>query len=133
MIKLLDGPAAGIRLNCRRSPRYLRVVESPQTQETYRCGRPVERSRWDALDKLADEPKPHEVIHVYEWFEYHKDGSVHVDGVRDGRRFGEWRSLSEDRYQHVPLAPEEAERFRDNAAWREWCHARAAAAKGGDQ
>ena len=114
MIKLLDGPAAGIVLNCKRSPRYLRVVESP--------GMAPSSHRWDALDQLGDMPKPHETIHVYQWTKHVDCGAIHVYGVRNGSRFGEWRASAADHYRHLGWLSEELrESFRDNAAWRAWC------------
>lgn len=53
MTTFTDGPAAAIQLNISRTPIYLRVVHDIATDQ------------WDALDQLADTPKPTEEIHVY--------------------------------------------------------------------
>lgn len=120
MIVCDDGPAKGVRRNCQRSPRYLRMMEADET---------AERPTWDVLDQIDDVPRPDETIHVYEWVRYVDGGIVHLDGVRDGKRFGEWygeyRSLAANHYRHVPLDDATRERLRDNAEWREWCATRA--------
>ena len=114
MIKLLNGPAAGVFLDCKRAPRYLRVVESPEMA--------TPNHRWDALDQLSDTPEPHETIHVYQWVKHVDMGPVHIDGVRNGRRFAQWMSSAADHYRHLGWLSEELrESFRDNAAWRAWC------------
>ena len=47
--------------------------------------------------------------------------AIHVDGVRNGRRFGEWRTIKT--YELVADAPPQ-EVLRDTAKWQEWCLAR---------
>jgi len=106
--RFLDGPAAGVVLTLTRSPRFLRVVQTPAGE-------------WDALDQLADTPSAGEVVHAYE--RAGPASTYHLDyHDKQGRRRGLWgRSAG---YRHVPAQPP-AESLADTAAWRAWCWAAA--------
>lgn len=101
MTELLDGPAAGVALMLRRSPLFLRVTCSP-------------RGNWDALDQLADEPRPRETVYAYRRVGRSR-GLVCVRGK--GR--GCYPMVS---YRVVePQPPDEV--LRDTARWRAWATA----------
>lgn len=113
MSDFLDGPAAGVSLSLRRSPLLLRVVCTSN-------GDP----KWDALDQLSDTPAAGEDIYVYR--KVKDDGTVHIDGVRNGKRFGQWLSMAT--YAVVREQPDDAT-MRDTAQWRAWCEANAETAR----
>ncbi len=113
MTKFRDGPAAGVVLTLRRAPIFLRVVRDPA-------------GMWDGLDQLADTPAPAEAVCAYR--KVSDDGTIHVDGGRDGRRFGLW--LAAATYEYVEPQPAEGV-MRVNEAWRAWCQAEYARIKGG--
>lgn len=98
MTTFLDGPAAGVALTIRRTPRLLRVVRSWT-------------GRWDALDQLGDEPKPWEEITVYRL--------VGVTGIAC-RRSGRGRGCFPMATYRVVEPQPAADQVRDTAAWREW-------------
>ncbi len=108
MLKLLDGPAAGVSLACIRCPIFLRVVKGTG----YDGG-------WDALDMPDDVAEPGEAISVYR--RVGEAGSTHLD-YRDkqGRRRGRWEQYAD--YRYYPRQPDDAT-LRDNAKWREWATA----------
>lgn len=104
--KFLDGPAKGVRMSLRRSPMFIRVVRrAPDV--------------WDALDQLADEPKPGETVVVYRLVS--RDGGAFLD-YRDsrGRRCGHFEPSAT--YALAPAQPDAAT-ARDTAAWQAWCQA----------
>lgn len=99
-----NGPAGTTILQLRRYPVMLRVVCGP--------------AGIDALDQLDDQAEPDERIYVYRLME--RPASCHIDGVRNGRRFGEWTKIA--RYEVLPDgAPDDAV-LRDNEKWMAWCN-----------
>lgn len=82
MSKFINGPAKGINLSLGRSPYFLRAVRDP-------------RGKWDALDKIDDEPALEEEIHVYRIAS--EPIIMHVDGrdSKTGKRYGRWTSIAE--------------------------------------
>lgn len=96
-----------------RTPKYLRFVFD------------IKANTFDALDQLDDKPKPGEKIVAGIKM---NEGSVHVDGVRNGRRFGEWYATAS--YDACEVQPD-AETIRDAAKWQAWCLAEAARHKEG--
>ncbi len=102
-----NGPAAGMTLNIKRYPVLLRVVG-----ERVGCS-----TTWDALDQLDDQANRGEDIFVYRMME--KPARVHIDGVRNGRRFGEWTQIG--RYELLPGPQPDDAILRDNAKWTAWC------------
>lgn len=89
-----------------RAPTYLRLT----CENIGKADR-----RWDALDQPDDIPRSDEmIIAARKMF----TTAVHVDGVRDGKRFGEWRLTAE----YEPCDPQPSEEImRDNAKWQQWC------------
>jgi len=107
MTTFLDGPAQGQTLTLSRAPYFLRAV--------------VNGGKWDALDKLDDEPKPSEMIFVYECVG--EPGFAFVDG-RDanGRRRGYRCVIASYRYR-TNQPPDDV--LRDPKKWPEWFYANA--------
>lgn len=103
MIRLLDGPAGGQSLACKRAPRLLRVVQD--TNGTF-----------DALDQLHDTPSLVERITVYE--RVTKPFTVHVNAGRHGG--SGWYQVAD--YRVVTPPPHDAE-VRSTGAWRAWATA----------
>lgn len=103
-----NGPAAPLILSIRRYPVLLRVVRDIS----------VDPPKWDALDQLDDKAKETEQIYVYRLME--QPASCHIDGVRNGRRFGEWTQIG--RYEVLPdvMIPDEI--LRNNETWKAWCN-----------
>jgi hypothetical protein len=108
----LDGPAAGVVLDLRRAPLFLRAVCGPG-------GEP-----WDALDQLDDRPTPAEVVHVYRREGEPSHLHLLIRGARSGRRSGYYTVA---RYRYVEPQPP-ADQVRDTAIWRAWCEQAASAA-----
>jgi hypothetical protein len=108
MSKFIDGPAKGQNLTLGSSPYFLRAVKDP-------------RGKWDALDKLDDEPALEEEIHVYRLVS--EPITAHVDGRNPttGKRYGKWMSIAD--YALHSEQPDDAT-ARNKAAWQEWCAAR---------
>jgi len=98
-----DGPAEGKTLMLQRTPVLLRVVVSPD-------------GAVDALDQPDDIWNPGEQITVY--ILASRVGSMFVDGVRDGKRFG--HRTSSGRYRVYSRQPPQ-ERARQTDDWVEWC------------
>lgn len=96
-----DGPAAGVVLELRRAPLFLRAVRTPG-------------GAWDALDELEDLPAADETIAVYA--RQGAPGRIHVDPARPRRAV--WLAVAW--YRVVTPAPPDAE-IRDTARWRQWC------------
>lgn len=71
MTTFIDGPAAGKTLLLKRSPRFLRVVES--------------NGIFDALDQPTDTPSPNETLYAYRLNADH--GTVHINRGRHGSGF----------------------------------------------
>lgn len=91
-------------LSLARTPKYLRFVMVGADWKTL-----------DALDQLDDSPKPEEhLIAAVKGDE----STVHIDGIRNGRRFGEWRRCVT--YHLVPEQPDQ-ETMRDREKWQAWC------------
>jgi len=91
-------------LNLERTPLYLRFTVKGADFKTL-----------DALDQLDDAARPEETIIPAKWL--HSE-TVHLDGVRDGKRFGEWHKTAEYETVECELSQEQ---LRDNQQWREWC------------
>lgn len=113
MTKFQDGPAAGQLLELRRAPTFLRVVRDP-TYASAACKRG--RSEWDALDQLDDAPRPGEVLLAYR--KVGDEGSMHLLGTRNGRRFGRW--IVRATYRLCEAQPDDSV-MRDTGRWRAWC------------
>jgi len=107
-----EGPTVSVTLraavarNCtlqlQRTPMFLRFVWD------------VKANTWDALDQLDDEPRPEE--HVFA-ARLAGTGSMHVDGVRGGKRAGWW--LRTATYELVEPQPDDAT-MRDTTQWQAW-------------
>jgi hypothetical protein len=105
--KFEDGPAAGVMLALRRSPLYLRVVRDAE-------------GKFDALDRLDDEPAAGEALFAYRLVK--SDGVVHLSMTdRRGRRCGGFYAMAG--YAVVEDQPPD-EVMRDTEKWREWATAR---------
>lgn len=91
-------------LSLARTPKYMRFVMVGSDWKTL-----------DALDQLDDEPKEGEYLIAGVIAE---QSTVHIDGVRDGRRFGEWRRCVT--YAMVAEQPSQ-DVMRDRAQWQAWC------------
>ncbi len=117
MTSFEGGPAAGVVLELRRAPLYLRVV--------FRTDLMGDGAEFDALDLLSDEPRDHERVVVYR--RKAPAGTLHLDySDKQGRRRGRWMTLAE--YVYVEDQPD-AECVRDTTNWRAWCVERHAAAR----
>lgn len=106
MIRLLDGPAGGRSLACRRAPDWLRVTI---TDVPLDAGGGV-----DALDDPLDEPRPDERVVVYRLV-LGTRSAVHVCGRGAGGVSG-WYGIGD--YRHLPEV--DGERLRDTDRWREF-------------
>lgn len=101
-VVLLDGPAAGT-YSVRRAPHFLRAVVDRRSGHA------------DLLDQLSDQPTPGEAVYVYE---------------ADGPTWDSERMVRKGTFVCPPTGASgsyrfrfelDGERFRDTAAWREWC------------
>lgn len=99
----VGGLRVGPTLTLSRRPKYLRFVATGSGF-----------AGLDALDLLADEPKPEEEIFAAVLVER---GSLHVDGVRNGKRFAEWLDTAD--YDLLAEQPSD-EVLRDAAKWQAW-------------
>ena len=107
-VSLRVGVSRGM-LPLRRTPKFLRFVLTGSDWATL-----------DALDQLDDEPREgeHVVAAVLK-----ESSTMHLDGVRNGRRFGAWRKV----VTYEPVTPQPPQDLlRDAAKWREWATAQAA-------
>ncbi len=91
-------------LSLERAPKYLRFV--------------LQGSKWETLDALdqpddapADGEKCYAAIQV-------DSSNVHVDGYRNGKRFGEWHKTAT--YKLVEDQPTQ-EQMADYEQWKAWC------------
>lgn len=111
MVTFHDGPAAGVQLQLRRLPKYLRVTtEGP--------------GKWDALDQLEDTPRRGERIIVYTRCD---DLPISKYHLYCGRKGGSgWYYMAT--YKVLPDQPPDAD-MRTNEAWQRWCMARPDAPK----
>ncbi len=103
-------------LQLKRAPLYLRFVRSRfKLVPSNRPGLQAQLE-WDALDQPGDTPADDEdvfaTVRTDSW-------TVHVDGTRNGRRFGEWWPGAS--YRLCDAQPT-AEILRDAERWRAWCH-----------
>lgn len=89
-------------LSLKRVPRFLRFVFHPKAKT------------WDALDQLDDEPREGETVFAARLAD---SGSMHVDGYRNGKRFGEWYKTAT--YELVEPQPDQST-LRDRGAWQKW-------------
>ncbi len=106
MINFNGGPAGGVTLELRRAPLFLRVVID-------------EGDNVDALDQLADKPRPNETVYVYRRTKY--DGPMFLCGRSKGHGC---RVVSMATYEYyLPVFQEESVDLRDTAGWRAWCEA----------
>lgn len=103
MSRFLDGPAAGLTLSHARAPHFLRVV----------CN----GTSWDLLDRLDDEPRPDEVVHVYQQVPGTHTGRTHINGGTPSTS-GWYDSAT---YRHRPDV--DGEQVRTTEAWRAWASA----------
>lgn len=103
MIAFLDGPAAGVRLQLRLAPMFLRVVTRNRDRS----------NMWDALDQPGDEPRRGETCFVYVLKAMPTRYFIRCSPPSAGGAFmsGEYVHLTE----RVPPAA-----LRDNESWREW-------------
>lgn len=101
MSKFIDGPAAGVTLELRRAPVFLRVVIDPA-------------GKVDALDQLDDTPAANEKIFVYR-IDPKTLFRAHVCRRSKGQRSG-W--IESGDYRLHPSQPGDA--VRETAAWQEW-------------
>lgn len=108
LVSLKHGTIRG-SLSLRRCPKYLRFVITGTDWKTL-----------DALDQLDDEPRDGEYLIAAV---KSSEGSVHLDGTRNGRRFGEWHRTAT--YETMPDQPSQ-ETMRDRAEWQKWCMEREA-------
>ncbi len=104
-----DGPHGGKHLSLQRAPFLLRVVVD-------------QAGNLDALDQLADTPRPGETITVYRRIS--DPMTVHIDGKdpKTGRRWGRWEQSAN--YRLAKVQPDDLE-ARDSARWRTWAQANA--------
>ncbi len=106
MINFNGGPAGGATLELRRAPLFLRVVID-------------ESDNVDALDQLADKPRPNETVYVYRRTRH--DGTMFLCGRSHGRGC---RVTAVATYEYyLPVFQEEPVDFRDTTEWRAWCEA----------
>lgn len=91
-------------LSLARTPLYLRFV--------------MQGSKWETLDAL-DQPEDvaTEAEKLYAAIKV-DSSNVHVDGIRNGKRFGEWHKTAT--YKLVDDQPSQ-EMMRDYVRWCEWC------------
>lgn len=101
MISFDDGPAAGVVLQLRRAPPFLRVVIDRQTREV------------DALDQIDDQPRLGEEVHVYR-----RIGKASPYHLRSGRK-SESGFYLQARYQHHEEQPADHV-GRDRRSWQNW-------------
>lgn len=107
----IDGPAAGTVLSLQRAPLMLRVV--------------VDRDgKVDALDLLADSPKPNESVYCY-IMAGPPGPTGFIDGrdPKTGRRWGHPFASATYRLHDVPPSDET---MRSNHAWSGWVNENAA-------
>jgi len=101
MITFEDGPAAGVVLELRRAPPFLRVVIDRKTGEV------------DALDQLDDRPRPGEEIHVYR-----RAGRARRYHVKACRRSESGYVLQARYRQHEEQPADHV--GRDCKSWQNW-------------
>jgi len=94
-----DGPAKGQHLMLKRTPIYLRVVQS--------------EGKWDALDMPEDDPRNGEVVHAYRLKE--RSGMCHVN-MGSGK--GGFYPIAI--YRAVSPQPTVGE-MANRSAWVKWC------------
>jgi len=100
MITFKDGPAAGVSLQLRRAPLFLRVVIDKKTGEV------------DALDQINDRPRLGEEIHAYR--RVTNATKYHLRACIDGS--GWYSSAS---YRHHDEQPADHV-GRDRGSWQHW-------------
>lgn len=92
-----------------RGPRFLRFVVAGD-----------DWGRLDALDQADDEPAAGERVIAAE---VQDEATFHMDGVRNGVKFAEWRRM----VTYRPVAEQPADDvLRDYGLWKAWCVAEAA-------
>lgn len=106
MLTLLDGPAKGKTLDCKRGPMFLRVVIADD-------------GTVDALDQLEDTPEDNETVYVY-FTENTTRAHLLVRGKN--RHRGGFRDIAD--YKLYETQPDD-EVLRDNSRWQEWAYAEA--------
>lgn len=105
-VSFVDGPAAGVALELSRAPLLLRVVEA----------RGVATDRWDALDRLDDQPRPEERIYVY------RRRGAPMTGFIDGTKYrGQFLAATYVLFEEQPATDAEA---RTTEAWRAWAESK---------
>ncbi len=107
MIRLINGPHAGTKLNLARAPFLLRVVQD-------------QAGNIDALDKVEDTARPGEAFTIYRRMT--KPMIVHLDrrDPKTGRRQGLWFAAADYRLALVQPDPATA---ADNQRWQAWAQA----------
>jgi len=105
MNTFLDGPAAGVILQVRRTPILLRVVLGLS-------------GKWDALDQPDDSPTPDEQVFVYILTEAPLNYHLCIRGKN--RAAAGWYQAGKYKLL-VPQPPESS--VRSNQKWSEWCDA----------
>jgi hypothetical protein len=98
----LKTPGFATPLQLARAPLFLRFVRSAAGD-------------WDALDLHSDTPRPGETIVAAR---LKNKSTVHVDGTRNGRRFGETYFTRD----YEPVAdPPSLDVLTDTERWQSWC------------
>lgn len=107
----IDGPAAGTVLSLQRAPLMLRVVVDKD-------------GKVDALDQLADSPKPNESVHCY-IMAGPPGATGFIDGrdPKTGRRWGHPFASATYRLHDAPPADSI---MRNNQQWAQWVNENAA-------
>jgi hypothetical protein len=106
----LNHPLFRGALSLARTPTFLRFAYSGGGVSA--CQR-----AWDALDQPDDTPREGETLIVGR---LKTRDSVHFDGTRHGRRFGETHATAD--YELVDLQPTQ-DVLRDRRQWVKWCEA----------
>jgi hypothetical protein len=99
---MYGGPADDQSFSCARAPRLLRVVQA-------------QGGRWDCLDRLDDEPRPRETIHLYEQFRFYGGAFMCPGGYQE---LADYRHIISAR----PRTPLDA-LLRARASWRRFAAA----------
>src|SRR4051812_7013019 len=101
--RFLDGPLAGVALQLRRSPVFLRAVLNANGEA-------------DALDPVGDEPLADDRVAAYRRASF--GGAYFLDWTEKGRRRGGRFAIAT--YAVVAEQPPD-EVMRDRAQWQRWC------------
>lgn len=102
MTRFLDGPAAGVTLQLRRAPYFLRVTDNG--------------TEWDALNNPEDEARPNERLYCYTWKQ--RPGGMHL--LIRGKNKHQGGFFQNGVYGFREEQPSD-EIMRDNGKWTQWC------------